>query len=356
MNQEISKLRERRNLRLTKRGSDLLTLFVVFLLMALVTLTLREIANRPTVIADFESGKSSGSTTIVIEEGETGSEIAAKLKDAGVVKSARAFFQVALSDPRSERIAPGVYSIDREIPAKQALEQLLDLKRIQGLISLRDGVRLDEVISILKSNGYSNVERVIKDRKIPTGFSLATLEGFLYPAQYSFEPGTSTEQVIDAMIRRFDLAIKEFDLGNAPDGLNPDEILILASIIEAEGTPDVFGKISRVIYNRLAKRMALQMDSTIHYIKRERGNIAVSTAETKIKNEYNTYQRTGLPPGPIGSPTSAAIKAALNPEDGDWLYFITVAPKDTRFTKSYDQFLEWKELYRKNYRAGLFDD
>jgi UPF0755 protein len=158
------------------------------------------------------------------------------------------------------------------------------------------------------------------------------------------------------MTERFYRALAENDLNNLPQGISPDEFLIIASIVEAEGTPDVFSKIARVIYNRLERKMALQMDSTVHYIKRERGNIALSLAATKIDSPYNTYQRQGLPPGPIGSPTSAAMRATLNPEAGDWLYFITVAPKETRFTKSYDEFLQWKELYRKNYKAGLFDD
>jgi UPF0755 protein len=81
----------------------------------------------------------------------------------------------------------------------------------------------------------------------------------------------------------------------------------------------------------------------------------VSTTATKIKSPFNTYQRYGLPPSPIGSPGAAAMQAALQPAPGDWLYFITVKPKDTRFTKSHDVFLKWKIEYQRNVKAGLFE-
>ena len=135
----------------------------------------------------------------------------------------------------------------------------------------------------------------------------------------------------------------------------PYELLTIASLVQTEGTPEVFGNVARVIYNRLEKGIALQFDSTVHYALNRRGEIRVSVEDTKVKSPYNTFLRQGLPPGPIGSPTRDAIDAALNPPLGDWLYFVTVKPRDTRFTSSYDQFLEWKTEYKKNFKAGLFE-
>ena len=74
-----------------------------------------------------------------------------------------------------------------------------------------------------------------------------------------------------------------------------------------------------------------------------------------MKSRYNTFLYRGLPPGPIGSPTRAAIEVTLAPETGDWLYFVTVKPKETRFTSSYDEFLSWKAEYKRNFKAGLFE-
>jgi UPF0755 protein len=100
--------------------------------------------------------------------------------------------------------------------------------------------------------------------------------------------------------------------------------------------------------------MPLQFDSTVHYVEKRRGNIFLSTKSTLISSPYNTYRKYGLPPGPINNPGLAAMRAATNPTPGDWLYFITVAPFDTRFTSDIKQFNEWKIEYKKNLRAGMF--
>ncbi|NBQ98499.1 MAG: hypothetical protein EBU12_09865, partial [Microbacteriaceae bacterium] len=105
---------------------------------------------------------------------------------------------------------------------------------------------------------------------------------------------------------------------------------------------------------RLSIGMPLQMDSTVHFVQKLRGQIFLSSRSTLINSPYNTYKKYGLPPGPICSPGADAIRAALNPAVGDWLYFITVAPGDTRFTKSIDEFNSWKAIYVKNRKAGFF--
>jgi UPF0755 protein len=101
--------------------------------------------------------------------------------------------------------------------------------------------------------------------------------------------------------------------------------------------------------------MPLQFDSTVHYVKKSRGNVFLSTQSTLINSPYNTYRRYGLPPGPINNPGSEALNAAINPMPGDWIFFITVAPFDTRFTADIKQFNEWKVLYKKNLAAGAFE-
>jgi UPF0755 protein len=100
--------------------------------------------------------------------------------------------------------------------------------------------------------------------------------------------------------------------------------------------------------------MPLQFDSTVHYIKGSRGSVFLSTQSTLLKSPYNSYRNYGLPPGPINNPGAKAMYAAVHPEKGVWLYFITVAPGDTRFTDSLDQFNNWKVLYKKNLRDGKF--
>jgi UPF0755 protein len=100
--------------------------------------------------------------------------------------------------------------------------------------------------------------------------------------------------------------------------------------------------------------MPLQFDSTVHYVKKTRGSVFLSTQSTLINSPFNTYRRYGLPPGPINNPGADALQAAIKPAVGDWLYFITVAPFDTRFTDSISQFNSWKLEYKKNLRDGKF--
>jgi UPF0755 protein len=198
----------------------------------------------------------------------------------------------------------------------------------------------------------SEVSKAMKSVELPPGFK--TLEGLLFPAQYSFEEKTSAESAVSAMIDRALVEISNSGISAGSGKYSPQQLLIIASIIQAEGEPKDFGKVSQVIRNRLKIGMPLQMDSTVHFIQKLRGDIFLSTKSTLIKSDYNTYRKYGLPPGPIGNPGADAMSAAVNPEAGDWLYFITVAPSDTRFTSSLDQFNIWKAEYKKNLRAGVF--
>ena len=331
----------------------LLSLLLIFAL----TLGLFTIRSQNASAPDYPYAQILSSTPEVIVEipkGATGSEIAQILFEDGVVKSAASYFQTAVGDVRSQKVAPGSHRINLEISAKQALEQLLDPSRIPNLLKVFEGEWKSEVAQSLVDYGFSSseVNKAFRLVNLPKGFR--DVEGLLFPAQYTFEKSTSAQEVIQEMINRFitDEVAQQILVSKGP--FTPLEMLTIASIIQAEGERKAFTKVSRVIFNRLEKGMPLQMDATVHYVQKSRGNIFLSTRSTLIKSAYNTYRNRGLPPGPIGNPGSEAMSAALNPADGDWLYFITVAPEDTRFTASFDQFNEWKALYTKNRKAGLF--
>ena len=331
----------------------LLSLLLIFAL----TLGLFTIRSQNASAPDYPYAQILSSTPEVfveIPKGATGSEIAQILFEDGVVKSAASYFQTAVGDVRSQKVAPGSHRINLEISAKQALEQLLDPSRIPNLLKVFEGEWKSEVAQSLVDYGFSSseVNKAFRLVNLPKGFR--DVEGLLFPAQYTFEKSTSAQEVIQEMINRFttDEVAQQILASKGP--FTPLEMLTIASIIQAEGETKAFTKVSRVIFNRLEKGMPLQMDATVHYVQKSRGNIFLSTRSTLIKSAYNTYRNRGLPPGPIGNPGSEAMSAALNPADGDWLYFITVAPEDTRFTASFDQFNEWKALYTKNRKAGLF--
>ena len=312
----------------------------------------------PSSAPDFDclTSPSSISVRIDISAGETGSEIAQELFEKGVVKSSEAFFRVAVSDPRSASIAPGVHIVDEGICARDALVQLLDSKRIAGLIAFTEGAWNREIKEIFIKSGFSkrDVDLAFESVNVPRPFT--TLEGLLFPAQYSFAQGTKAIDALESIVERGLSTLMTLGVVQGYKKFSAQELLVIASIIQAEGDEKDFAKVARVIYNRLAIDMPLQMDSTVHYIKGTRGSVFLSTNSTLIKSPYNTYRNYGLPPGPIGNPGESALKAALSPAQGDWLYFITVAPGDTRFTSTLTEFNQWKVLYKSNLRAGKFGD
>ena len=315
------------------------------------------IRSGPTAAPDFPINMmltDQSEVVIDIPAGSSGSSIARILFDERVIKSAEAFFRVAVGDKRSEKIAPGNHRISQNISARQALEQLLDPDRIPNLIRVYEGNWKSEIAKSLVTYGFSTseVSGALVKARLPKG--LKEIEGLLFPAQYSFTKGTTASEAVQAMVDRFgqEPAARQLLLGT--QRFTPSQLLIIASIIQAEGEQRDFAKVSRVIYNRLTIGMPLQMDSTVHFVQRLRGEIFLSSRSTLINSPYNTYQKYGLPPGPICSPGADAMSAALKPAVGDWLYFITVAPGDTRFTKSLDEFNTWKALYVKNRKAGAF--
>ena len=173
-------------------------------------------------------------------------------------------------------------------------------------------------------------------------------------AQYSFDTSTAVSTIIEEMVLRSEREMKSAGIFTSKEKYTPAQLLTIASLVQAEGDQQDFAKISQVVRNRLVKGMPLQFDSTVHYVKESRGSVFLSTESTLLNSPYNTYRRYGLPPGPINNPGSKAMYAATHPETGPWLFFITVAPGDTRFTESIDEFNNWKVLYKKNLRAGKF--
>jgi UPF0755 protein len=315
------------------------------------------IKSGPSAAADFDCSSDPGQGTVSIDvaSGETGLEIARELFEKNVIASSEVFFRLAVADPKAALIAPGVHMIDRQLCAQNALDQLLDSKRIAGLIAVSEGAWVSEIKKLFSKAGYpqGEVKAAFSSAIVPKPFT--ELEGLLFPAQYSFAQGTKADVALKEMIARGLEEVTKVGFFSVQSQYSPQQLLTIASIIQAEGGSGDFTKVSRVIYNRLKIGMPLQMDSTVHFVMESRGNIFLSTKSTLINSPYNTYRKYGLPPGPIGNPGLNAMKAALSPAAGDWLYFITVAPQDTRFTSSLDEFNTWKVLYKKNLRAGKFE-
>jgi UPF0755 protein len=337
--------------------SSLKRLIGAGLVILLFTFSLFLMRSQSSSAPDFNDAQSVQDLPEVIVEipnGATGSQIASILFESGVVKSSQAYFRVAVGDARSQKVAPGSHRMTLKISARQALDQLLDPDRIPNLIRVAEGAWKSEVEKAFITYGFTQqeVKKAFSSLKLPQGFSKS--EGLIFPAQYSFPQGTSAQAAAQSMIDRFSDDPYGRKLLQGNKDFSAQQLLTIASIVQAESTNEDFSKVARVIYNRLKIGMPLQMDSTVHFIMQARGDIFLSRKSTTLNSPYNTYRKFGLPPGPISSPSSDAIKATLEPIQGDWLYFITVAPGDTRFTASFDEFSSWKVEYTKNRKAGAF--
>jgi UPF0755 protein len=327
---------------------------LILLIAALLAFTFAlSVVHNKFLLNDYLLTTTTSQVEIVIEDGDTGTQIAQKLEKAGVIKASKVFYKVAINDKRSNSISPGIHKIDLKISARSALEQLLDPKRNLGLFGFIEGLRKNEILDLLAKS------KLVTGKLTPTIkpdalYKSDNLEGFLFPAQYSFSPGTLLDDAVNQMVQRFNLAAKESKIDQGYNEFSPLELVTIASIIQAEGDPQDFTKIAQVIYNRLKIGMPLQMNTTVEYAANLRGKIRLPYKQLEVNSRYNTYKYRGLPPGPIGNPGQAALNASVNPESGDWIYFITVKPQDTRFTKSYEQFNIWADEFRKNEKAGLF--
>jgi UPF0755 protein len=306
--------------------------------------------------ADYP-GPGSGEVVVKIQPGDTATRIGDTLAAADVVASAKAFVAAATSDPNSSSIQPGQYKLLKQMKASDALALLLDpASRLTDRVVVPEGTQARQIVEIVaKATGIppADLTAVLKQ---PTALGLPEYakgnpEGFLFPATYELEPGISAEQALEPMVRRYDQAAATVDLVQraAAVGRTPYEVLIVASLVQAEGQPADFTKVARVIYNRLEQGMKLQLDATVNYAL-GRSTLKLTNQDIAVNSPYNTYQVTGLPPTPINSPGEQALEAALAPATGDWLYYVTVNPTtgETKFTSSYSEFLKFKAEFEAN--------
>ena len=304
---------------------------------------------------DFPSGKAGAEIEFLIQDGELGSSIATNLESKGVIKSAAKFVEEFTKDPKAQGISAGSHSIEINIPVKTAIAQLLDPKRLNNLLVVKEGSTLSDVLGLLRSNEHiSKTDTSYASVKSLFPKSTKSLEGSLFPARYSFEDNISIANALNMMVAKANTEYERTGLFAGYEKYKPLDLLTIASMVQIEGDPATFSRVARVIYNRLKIGMPLQLNATLQYATNSRGKIMLSNKATKLNSPYNTYKYLGLPPTPISNPSLDAIAATLKPASGDWLYFITVAPRDTRFTKDFAEFSNWNTEFNNNVAAGKF--
>lgn len=279
------------------------------------------------------TGQGSGSVTVEIPKGAGGQEIANILAKADVVASAESFYQLALKDSRFQAVQAGFFTLPKKSSADAAMAALVDKKnRAEGKVTIPEGARVGQIVETIAANSSITQDQLLAVLDKPETLGLPKVanlnpEGYLFPATYEITPGTSAEELLRRMVGKTLDVAKSLDIGTRARalGLSGEEVLTVASILEYEAKKDEdYPKVARVLYNRLAEGMPLQLDSTVSYVSKRKGDVFTTPEERADPSQYNTYQNAGLPPGPIGSPGEKTIEAALNPAEGDWLYFVAV--------------------------------
>ncbi|OEU98733.1 hypothetical protein AN217_13910 [Streptomyces qinglanensis] len=285
------------------------------------------------------SGSGSGEVMVDIPEGASLAEMGQVLEKGGVVKSPGAFVEAADANAKAQSIQAGTYTLRKRMSGADAVAMMLDPASQNGLI-VAEGWRASKIYAEIDkkldvAEGTTKKAAESGDIGLPD-WADGKPEGFLFPSKYSIGKASKPRDVLRKMVKRAESEYARTGLEEKAEksGKTPKEVLTVASLVQAEAQQDhEFGKVSRVIHNRLEKDMRLGFDSTINYAM-GRSTLNTSVADTKYPSPYNTYLHKGLPPGPIGNPGHQAIEAALEPTEGDWLYFVTVKPGDTRFTDS----------------------
>lgn len=278
--------------------------------------------------ADYQ-GDGTGSVQFVINSGDTGEDIARNLHTAGVTASFEAMYNLLLkSNPTFE---PGVFNLKQHMSASAALAALLDdSNRAEDTVLITEGQTQADVFSELETvMGFSASDLAALAAQ-PQLFGLPSeaqsLEGFLFPATYTFTPGTTAQDALQAMVTRCFKALDSAGVA-AADRWNT---IVFASLIQKEaGLKDDYPKVARVFLNRLNPDLwptgLLESDATVAYGTGQTNRVSTTDAErADASNPYNTYVHPGMVVRPISNPGDLAIDAALHPADGDWLYFCTV--------------------------------
>jgi UPF0755 protein len=268
---------------------------------------------------------------VTVREGESVDSVISSLSEQGVIGSSLAF-----------RISDFFHGTPTVLPGSYALHQNQTFSEVRALLAagpnifpvdVRPGFTLSEVaaqVDGIPGHHSGGFRAMASSGAVHSVFSPPgsnDLEGMLGTGEYLVLPGESDLTIVRNMVNRFDANATAQGLSTASAaalGYTPYQVITVASIVEKEGYYTFnMPKVARVVYNRLARDIPLQMDSTVLYALGQDGG-PVTPQDLKVQSPYNTYLTNGLPPTPICMPSNAALSAALHPPPGSWLFFVLV--------------------------------
>jgi UPF0755 protein len=257
------------------------------------------------------------------------------------------------------RVKAGEYKFAHAATPKQIAQRLIQGDVFYRPITVPEGLTARETIELLAGKGFGSIEEmsplILKaDWVAEWDPEAQNLEGYLFPETYRFGRKASAEEVLKAMVEQFRFNLKKIlQTHPLPSGWTTRQIVILASMIEKEVRNVEEGPlVASALVNRLERRIPLSCDATIIYAMKlagtYRGNL--SKSDLKMDSPYNTYTRLNLPPGPISNPGANSIRAALDPAETDYLYYVSRNDGTHQFSKDLRSHNQAVNKYQKSLR------
>lgn len=290
-----------------------------------------------------------------VRPGETFGRINQRLYDEGLISDKRLFHYYAKYKNVLGKFRAGDFTIPRGANMSQVLHTLVYGQPNLRSITIPEGKNMYEIAKILDASGITKEQDFLDAVQHPDLISKLeiqanSLEGYLFPETYRFAPNTPAKQVAKSMIDLFVERTKDIDFSHP--FLNRHQVIILASVVEKEtGAKFERPRIAGVFTNRLKKRMRLQSDPTTVYGIWHRYDGNIRKADLLEFTPYNTYKIPALPLGPISNPSLEAIRAVLNPEEHDFLFFVSKNDGTHIFSKSYKDHEKAVDAFQRNAKA-----
>ena len=289
---------------------------------------------------------------IRVEQGDSLAAVVRKLRDRQLIANGFLFSLWARLNGVEKKIHQGLYRFDTPTPPREILDRLITGRGVFQTVTIPEGLTVREVAELLDKMQIADKDKFIAaagDSNVlaTLGLKEKGLEGYLFPSTYHFTPSTPEKDIIVAMTEQFrKVSLPVLAQRDGASSLTPHEILTLASIIEKEtGIEAERPVVSAVFHNRLKRQMPLQSDPTVIYgIKDFNGNLTRKNLQDPTP--YNTYRITALPPGPICNPGLSSIRAALQPAQVPYLYFVSKNDGTHSFSETIEAHNQAVKIYQ----------
>ena len=306
----------------------------------------------------FDSEKS---TKVSISKGSTLIDVSNQLFDQRIIKNKKSFILAVKTLGYEKDLPAGKFLIEEATTNYCIIKKIVNSVALSRKMTILEGWSVNDIALEIESKfniKKDNFLKAVNSRRLLKnwGINSNSFEGYLFPDTYLLPEDANAEDVINKMVSEYNNNISPAMRQRMTEiNLSENEVLTLASIIEGEAIFDSERpRISGVYHNRLKKRMRLQADPTIQYIIEDSPRRLLNK-DLKIKSPYNTYLNYGLPPGPINNPGIESIKAALYPEDVDFLFFVARGDGYHTFTRTEKEHnkakKEFQKIRRKNKKS-----